>query len=447
MSKRVSPAQRLQAEIDEVFAGGEDLAGAIEQVAVLGARLLLKAAIEAEVTAYLGRDRYERAASCDDARAGMRNGYCPTTVKTTAGPVTLQRPKVRDTTERFASQLFGKGVTKTNALESLVIAGFVRGLSTRDVEATLVEALGEQAAVSKSTVSRVCENIKTQFEAWSARRLDEVELDYLFLDGSHFKYHANASAEPVLAAWGIDTDGKPVFVGLDAASSESGDAWEGFLTGLGERGLACPLLVISDGAAGLIGAVERTMGAALRQRCLVHRARNVLAKVPKNAQTQVKADYWAIFDVPDTIEPGLDAVAYVQKRIDAFEKRWHDSYPAAVRCLLDDRDSLTVYLRFPREHWTRVRHSNFIERTFGETRRRVKVIGRLPGEHTCLKLVWAVLDRASTGWRGFTMTPAGLRLLADLRRSLHDPPARLPQRNSEVHTETGVASTDSAAIA
>ena len=447
MSKRISPAQRLQAEIDEVFAGGEDLAGAIEQVAVLGARLLLQVAIEAEVTAYLGRDRYERTASCEDARAGMRNGYCPTTVKTTAGPVTLQRPKVRGTTERFASQLFGKGVTKTNALESLVIAGFVRGLSTRDVEATLVEALGEGAAVSKSTVSRVCEEIQAQFEAWSARRLDDVELDYLFLDGSHFKYHANASAEPVLAAWGIDTDGKPVFVGLDAASSESGDAWEGFLTGLGERGLRCPLLVISDGAAGLIGALERTMGAALRQRCLVHRARNVLAKVPKNAQAQVKADYWAIFDVPDTIEPGLDAVGYVQKRIDSFDKRWRDAYPAAVRCLLDDRDSLTVYLRFPREHWTRVRHSNFIERTFGETRRRVKVIGRLPGEHCCLKLVWAVLDRASAGWRGFTMTPAGLRLLADLRRSLHDPPTQLPQRNSEVHAETGVAPTDSVAIA
>ena len=119
-------------------------------------------------------------------------------------------------------------------------------------------------------------------------------------------------------------------------------------------------LVISDGAAGLIGALERTMGAALRQRCLVQRARNVLAKVPKNAQTQVKADYWAIFDVPDTIEPGLDAVGYVQKRIDSFEKRWRDAYPAAVRCLLEDRDSLTVYLRFPREHWTRVRHSNFI---------------------------------------------------------------------------------------
>jgi putative transposase len=447
VSKRISPAERLRAEIDGVFAGGEDLSRAIERVAQLGAQLLLQSALEAEVAVFLGRDRYERAASREDARVGMRNGYCPTTIKTTAGPVTLARPKLRGSTERFASRLFGTGVTKTNALESLVIAGFVRGLSTRDLEAALVEALGESAAVSKSTVSRICAEIKTQFEAWSARRLDDVELDYLFLDGSHFKYHANASAEPVLAAWGIDTDGKPVFVGLEAASSESGDAWEGFLTGLGERGLACPLLVISDGAPGLIGAVERTMGAALRQRCLIHRGRNVLAKVPKNAQEQVKADYWAIFEVPKDVEPGPDAVKVAQNRIDSFATRWRDSYPAAVRCLLDDRDSLTVYLRFPREHWNRVRHSNFIERTFGETRRRVKVIGRLPGEHSCLGLVWAVLDRASAGWRGFTMTPAGLRLLADLRRALHDPPTQLPQTNSANHLETSVAPTDSAAIA
>jgi len=152
VSKRVSPTERLRAEIDEVFAGGEDLSRAIERVAQLGAQLLLQSAVEAEVAAFLGRDRYERAASCGDPHPGMRNGYCPTTVKTTAGPVTLARPKLRGTTERFASRLFGMHVTKTNALESLVIAGFVRGLSTRDVEAALVEALGEQAAVSKSTV-------------------------------------------------------------------------------------------------------------------------------------------------------------------------------------------------------------------------------------------------------------------------------------------------------
>lgn len=447
MSKRLSPAERLRTQIDEVFAGGQDLSRAIEQVAQLGAQLLLQCALEAQVTMMLGRERYERAASCQDACAGMRNGYCATTIKTTAGPVMLQRPKVRGTTERVADRLFGKGVTKTNALESLVIAGFVRGLSVRDVEAALAEALGPQATVSKSTVSRICTQIKTQFEAFSQRRLDDVELDYLFLDGSHFKYHVGAAAEPVLAAWGIDTDGKPVFVGLEAASSESGDAWAGFLSGLTERGLRCPLLVISDGASGLIGAVETTLSAALRQRCLIHRARNILAKVPKNGQAEVKADYWAIFDLGDDVEPGLDAAQLAQKNIDAFAKRWRDSYPAAVRALLADRESLTVYLRFPREHWNRIRHSNFIERTFGETRRRVKVIGRLPGEHSCLSLVWAVLDRASTGWRGFTMTPAGLRLLADLRRSLHDPPTQLPQPNSASRAETALAPTDSTAVA
>ena len=197
------------------------------------------------------------------------------------------------------------------------------------------------------------------------------------------------------------------------------------------------------------------MGPHLRRACRPDEGRltdNIADHLPDKDKAWVdaklvKADYWAIFELPDDVEPGLDAVAHAQARIDSFAKRWRDSYPAAVRCLLDDRESLTVYLRFPREHWNRVRHSNFIERTFGETRRRVKVIGRLPGEHSCLKLVWAVLDRASTGWRGFTTTPAGLRLLADLRRTLHDPPTQLPQPNSTKNAETGLAPTDSAAIA
>jgi putative transposase len=89
---------------------------------------------------------------------------------------------------------------------------------------------------------------------------------------------------------------------------------------------------------------------------------------------------------------------------------------------------LTVFLRFPREHWHRIRHTNLIERTFGETRRRTKVIGRLPGERSCLSLVWAVLDRASRGWRGVTQTPAGVRLLHDLRRDLRLPPHRQPDK-------------------
>src|SRR5919107_3650782 len=149
----------------------------------------MQAAVEAEVEQFLGRARYQRRAEAPDARPGSRNGYCPTTVKTTAGPVTLDRPKLRGSDEKFVSRLFGTGVSKTNALESLVIAGFVRGLSVRDVEASLADALGPQATLSKSTVSQVCQAIKEEFAAWRQRRLDDVELDYLFLDGSHFKMH------------------------------------------------------------------------------------------------------------------------------------------------------------------------------------------------------------------------------------------------------------------
>ena len=432
MPVRVSPTDRIRGHIDELFAQDRPLPEILEEVARLGAQLLMQAALEAEVTEFLGRDRYQRAAACEGARPGSRNGYREVTVKTTAGPVALSRPKLRGASEAFASRLFGSHVTKTNALESLVIASFIRGLSVRDVEATLAEALGDQAAVSKSTVSAICQAIKEEYQAWAARRLDGVQLDYLFLDASFFRMHPGSPAEPVLAAWGITTSGKPAFIGLGPGTGESFDAWHAFLADLRDRGLASPLLIISDGAAGLIGAIEQVYPKALRQRCLVHRARNVLAKIPAGMQAEIKDAYWKLFDTGDlTTGPGPRLVEIIGARIDEFAAKYRATYPAAVKILLTDREGLTAYLRFPAEHYNRVRHSNFIERTFGETRRRVKVIGRLPGETSCLTLVWAVLDRASRGWRGFTMTADGLRLLQDLRHTLLEPPRQLrPHTNT-----------------
>ncbi len=419
MSTRVSPLERIRADIDDMFASDSDLGEVLEEVARLGVRLLMQTVVEAEVTEFLGRERY---AHGERARPGSRNGHCPTTIKTTAGPVTIDRPKLRATDEAFASRLLGIGVCRTNALESLVIAGFVRGLSVRDVEATLAEALGAEAALSKSTVSRVCEAIKDEFDIWKKRDLCDVALEYLFLDGSHFRFHDGARAEPVLAAWGMTTEGRPVLVGLEPGASESTDAWAGFLEGMVARSLRPPLLVISDGAPGLIAAVELVFPHSLRQRCLIHRARNVLAKVPKNHQDEVKAAFWKIFD--DTgCPPGDAAIAVVRRRAEEFATAYGGRFPAAVECLMADFASLSTHLRFPAGHHRRIRHSNFIERTFGETRRRVKVIGRLPGERSCLGLVWAVLDRASRGWRGVTMTPAAVRHLQDLRRQLFEPPA------------------------
>ena len=152
---------------------------------------------------------------------------------------------------------------------------------------------------------------------------------------------------------------------------------------------------------------------------------NVLAKVPKHAQDQVKRDYWAIWNGIEA-EAGETAIAEATRRAKAFAAKWQKLYPAAVECLTTDVEHLTTYLRFPKEHWARIRHSNFIERTFGETRRRVKVIGRLPGERSCLSLVWAVLDRASRGWRGVEMSPKIVRQLQQLRHELLDLPPESP---------------------
>ena len=171
----------------------------------------------------------------------------------------------------------------------------------------------------------------------------------------------------MLAAWGITTEGRPVLVGLDTGASESTDAWKGLLGRPGRPGAAAPLLVVSDDAVGRIGAVEVVFADSLRQRCAIHRARNAVAKVPVEHQAEVKAAHWAIFD-PTREPPGDRSIAVAAKRTADF--------------------SATFGRRFP-----------------------------------CLGLVWAVLDRASRGWRGVTITPATVRQLQELRRKLLRPPA------------------------
>ena len=434
MAPRVSPTEAIRAQIHELFESGGELLSVVEQVARLSVRLTFQSVIEEIVCEELGRGRYQRRSQ--DLPEGYRNGWQqPRTLKTSLGPVQLQRPKLRHAHAALCDQLFGQGVTRTNALETLVISCWVRGLSDRDVEAMLGEVFGEQATISRSTISRICQRLRAEFDAWCRRDLSKTRIDYLYLDGSFFKMHPTARAEPVLVAWGISTDGKPVFLGLAPGAAESTDAWRALLEDLKDRGLGAPLLVISDGGKGLCAAIECSFPTSLHQRCLVHVCRNLIAKVPTHAQDQVKRDYWAVFDQVQA--EGEAAVAEARRRAARFIAKWKPLYPSAVACVADHLDALVAHLLFPAEHHKRIRHSNLIERTFGETRRRTKVIGRLPGEQSCLSLVWAVLDRASKGWRGLTMTPKALRRLQDLRRELLGQPR--PSAPEEVITQTNTA--------
>ena len=437
MAVRVSPTEAIRAQIDQLFSSDGDLLSVLEQVARLSVRLTFQSVVEEVVCDELGRDRYERRS--EESPDGYRNGWQPPrSLKTTLGPVELQRPKLRHAHSALCDQLFGVGVTKTNALETLVISCWVRGLSDRDIEAMLAEVFGDDAKVSKATASRICQRLRAELEAWKRRDLSKVKVDYLYLDGSFFKMHPKAKAEPVLAAWGVDTDGHAVFLGLGPGASESAGAWGSFLDDLKDRGLRPPLLVISDGGKGLCAAIETSFPDSLHQRCLVHACRDLVEKVPLHAQGEVKRDYWAIFDGIEG--EGKEAEAEARRRAKRFVARWEPLYPSAVACVKGNLDALVVHLRFPKEHHKRIRHSNLIERTFGETRRRVKVIGRLPGEQSCLSLVWAVLDRASKGWRGLTMTPKIMRQLQDLRRDLlGGPPAHKQAGNVVAETVTAAA--------
>ena len=410
--KKVAPSERFRAELDEVLAGVGDAQDPIELVGRLGARLILQQALEDEVTEFLGRQRYERA----EETVSYRNGYEPTTVKTTSGPVRLERPRVRDASKLgFESRIVGRKVARTYALESLVISSFLRGLSTRDVEAALEEVFDEPIA-SKSTVSRVCEDTRERYRAWCRRRLDEHDIVYCFLDAIYLKLRPDDKpAEGVLVCWGVTLEGRKVLLGLMLGSRESYDSWLAFGRDLIERGLREPALVIADGAPGIWKAVKELWPHALEQRCTVHALRNVTAKLPQDLHKEIKARWWKAFD--DAQSP-----AEAKRDLQAIISDYQRAYPSAMAVIERDLPALVTHLRFPSEHRKRIRTTNLLERTFVEVRRRTKVIGRFPGETSALSLIWAVLELSSRAWRGVQMNPKTVAEIEHLRRTLRDTP-------------------------
>ncbi len=408
--EKVAPSERFRAELDEALAGVAGEHDPIETVGRLGARLILQQALEDEVTEFLGRARYERAGEA----ISYRNGYEPRTVKTTAGPMRLERPRVRDASKLgFQSKVLGKGVARTHALESLVISSFLRGLSTRDVEAALEEVFEEPVA-SKSTVSRICEDTRERYRQWCRRRLEEHDIVYLFLDAIYLKLHPDDTpAEGVLVCWGVTLEGRKVLLGLALGSRESYESWLSFGRDLIDRGLRVPALVIADGAPGIWKAVREMWPTALEQRCTIHALRNVTGKLPDRHHAEVKARWWKIFDE-------ARSAGEARQQLQALTGEYRAAYPSAMAVIERDLDALVTHLRFPSEHRKRIRTTNLLERTFVEVRRRTKVIGRFPGETSALSLIWAVLELSSRGWRGVKMTPKIVADIERLRRELRE---------------------------
>ena len=406
MAPRVAPSERLRHELDQKLEGIEDCKDPVEEVARLVARLVLQQALEDEVSEFLGRGRYERS----DEPVGYRNGYEPTTVKATSGPIALQRPRLRSAEGlHFESRLVGRGVARTYALESLTICSFLRGLSVRDIEAALQEVFDE-LVVSKSTVSRICEDTRERYRRWCRRRLEEHDVVYLFLDALYLKLRPDdAPSEGVLVCWGVTLQGRKVLLGLALGSRESYEDWLCFGRDLMARGMRAPALIVADGAPGLWKAARELWPRAAEQRCTIHALRNVLAKLPERHHREVKARWWRIFDE-------ARSAGEARQQLQALIDEYRGGYPSATAVIGRDLDALVSHLRFPSEHRKRIRTTNLLERSFVEVRRRTKVIGRFPGETSALSLIWAVLELSSRGWRGVKMTPKAVAEIERIRR-------------------------------
>jgi putative transposase len=383
--RTVPPSAEIEGQIDQLLAVGvgENPRESLSELAKLGARLIIQRAVEDEFDAWLGRARYERR---PEYQRGLRNGFRPRKVQTLEGELQLEIPQVREAAEPFVSKLFPRAtkVLRTEPLRAMVIGAFVRGLSMRDVESLCEQAgLGK---LSKSTASRICSELRERFGAFKRRDLYDVQLAALFLDAVFLSVRPDGPKEGVLVAWGFTAEGERVLLSVMLGMRESHEDWLELGRDLIARGLGAPMLIVADGAPGLIKAVEQCWPASDRQHCAVHRVRNLLAKLPERERERVRAAYWQALD---EATGERDAKQRLQTLVDQLDRA---GYTAAARCLADDLDALVVHLRYPTRHRRRWRSTNLLERSLGEVKRRTKVIGRFPGETSCLTLVWAVLD-------------------------------------------------------
>jgi transposase-like protein len=343
--RTVPPSAEIEARIEHMLSVGvgENPRESLSELAKLGARLIIQRAVEDEFDAWLGRARYERRA--EDQReepgeeGGLRNGFRPRRVQTAEGELQIEIPQVRQAAETFASKLFPRTpkLLRTEPLKALVIGAFVRGLSMRDVEELCEKAgLGK---LSKSTASRMCEELKARFERFRRRDLYEIRLTALFLDATFIAVRPDGPKEGVLVAWGFTEDGERILLAVTLGMRESFEDWQALGRDLISRGLGAPMLIVADGAPGLIKAIEQCWPASDRQRCCVHRARNLYAKLPERERERIKHAYWRALDEAISEQDGKHRLQALADQLDK------EGYTAAARCLSDDLDALVVHLR------------------------------------------------------------------------------------------------------
>jgi putative transposase len=351
-----------------------------------GMQLVLQALIELEAAEVIGAGRYERSAE----RVTHRNGARDRLLSTKAGDLELRIPKLRQ--GAFFPALLEPRRRIDRALWAVVMEAYVHGVSTRKVD-DVVKALGIDAGISKSEVSRICAELDEHVGQFRARSLAPAAFPYLFLDATYLKAHEgpHVVSKAVVVATGVRADGGREVLGLEVGDSEDGAFWTAFLRSLRARGLGGVRLVVSDAHEGLKSAIAAVLVGSSWQRCRTHFMRNVLSRVPKGSAEMVGAAIRTIFAQPDA-----EAVA---EQLSSIAEKLGRQFPAVEQMLRDAAPDLTAFSAFPPSHWRRVWSTNPLERVNGEIKRRTNVVGIFPHEAAILRLVGAVLLETHDEWQ------------------------------------------------
>jgi putative transposase len=350
-------------------------------------RMVMQELIEAEATEKIGAAKWERT----ETRTTERNGYRDRLLATQAGDVDLRIPKLRNGS--YFPVILEPRRRIDQALYAVVMEAYVCGVSTRSVD-DLVAALGIDAGISKSEVSRICAGLDEVVTAFRGRRLDHTEFPYVYLDATYLHVR-NATSQvvsmAVVVATGITADGGREVLGLDVGDSEDEVFWRAFLTDLKKRGLGGVRLVISDQHAGLVAALKRSFQGAAHQRCRVHFARNLLALVPKSHTDMVAAVFRTIFAQPDAVT--------VAATWDEVRDQLAKSFPKIGPLMDEAKIEVLAFTAFPRSHWAKIWSTNPLERVNKEIKRRARVVGIFPNDAAVIRLVGAVLADMHDEWQ------------------------------------------------
>ncbi|HEX9864174.1 MAG TPA: IS256 family transposase [Acidimicrobiia bacterium] len=377
-------AQSHDARLAELVAelGGEEVRFLFRDLV----QRALQELIDAELTEAIGAGPHERT----DTRTNQRNGGRSRVLSTPAGDVELRIPKVRE--GAFFPSLLEPRRRVDRALWAVIMTAYVTGTSTRKVD-DLVRALGVESGISRSTVSRICEQLDTEVAAFRDRSLDHIEFPYVFVDATylHGRRDHRVVSRAVVVATGVADDGNREVLDLDVGDSEDEVFWTTFLRRLRQRGLHGVVLVISDAHTGLKTAIRKTFSGAAWQRCRVHFMRNLLARVPKGHAEMVAATVRTIFAQPDP------SSTRTQLRLVADMLR--ERHPVVSDLLLDAEADVTAYAGFPHAHWKKIWSTNPLERLMREIKRRADVVGIFPDDPSILRLVGSVLAEQHDEWQ------------------------------------------------